>query len=65
MEKRCTPRVGTVTIGIDEYRRMMDASVRIELAKEILAAGDRYMMDTGTLRKVLGVADAPEGAEEV
>lgn len=53
MEKRFNCRVNTVTIPIDEYRLLTERSIRYDLVKSIIREGDRYLMDTDMVRRIL------------
>lgn len=65
MEKRfeggCNCLNDVVSISAEEYRRLMDASVRCEIAKSMLCKCNTNYMDTGTLRLIL---DAPLREED-
>lgn len=65
MEKRfeggCNCLSDGVTITAEEYRRLMDASVRCEIAKQILSKSDSDYMNITTIRLVL---DTPVREEE-
>lgn len=63
MEKRYTPRVGTVTISLDEYRRLLESDIRCDLLKTYLRKTDPIMLNEGEMRAILNVPD-PEGATE-
>lgn len=65
MEKRfeggCNCLNGAVIISAEEYRRLLDASVRNELVKTILSKSDSYYMNTDAIRLIL---DVPVNKEE-
>lgn len=63
MEKCYNPRVGTVTISLDEYRRLLEKSIRCDLIKTYLQKTDPIMLNEGEMRAILDLPD-PEAATE-